>query len=142
MKRRATAHRSDDVIRRAYESYYAGQVGGSLPVFYGARMQRGHGLGSIFSGLFRSVLPLIKRFAPALGRKALQTGVQIARDVALEGQPFKQATKTRVLDAVQEGINKLSGEQSGSGKRRRATIQNKKKKKPTKRRRRNKDVFD
>lgn len=140
MKRRATAYWPDEVTRRAYENYYAGQVGGSLPVFYGARMQRGHGLGSIFGGLFRSVLPLIKRFAPALGRKALQTGVHIARDVALEGQPFKQATKTRVLDAVQEGINKLGGgEQSGSGKKRRAT---KKNTKSIKRRRRNRDVFD
>ena len=61
-----------------YDDYYARQVGGALPYFTGARVQRGHGFGSLFSGLLRTVAPLIKRGAVALGKHALATGAQIA----------------------------------------------------------------
>ena len=57
-----------------YDDYYAQQVGGALPYFAGARVQRGHGFGSLFAGLLRSVAPLIKRGALALGNRALKTG--------------------------------------------------------------------
>ena len=65
----------------AYEDCYINQSGYGLPVFYGQRTQRGHGIGNIYGGLFRTVFPLIKRFAPVIGRKALQTCVQITSDV-------------------------------------------------------------
>ena len=61
-----------------YGDYYARQVGGALPYFSGARVQRGHGFGSLFSGLLRSVAPLIRRGALALGKRALTTGAHIA----------------------------------------------------------------
>ena len=50
-----------------YDDYYARQVGGALPYFTGARVQRGHGFGSLFSGLLRTVAPLIKRGAVVWG---------------------------------------------------------------------------
>ena len=74
--------------RKAYEDYYLNQCGHGMPVFYGARMQRGHGIGSIFSGLFRSIFPVLKRVAPVIGKKALQTGIDIVSDVAA-GQSLK-----------------------------------------------------
>ena len=81
-----------------YNEYYARQAGGALPYFAGAQYQRGHGLGSMFGGLLRSAMPLIKRGAVALGRGALKTGVRIAGDV-LSGQNIKTAAKRRVTDA-------------------------------------------
>ena len=45
-------------IQMNYNDYYARQVGGALPYFTGARVQRGHGFGSLFNGLLRSVAPL------------------------------------------------------------------------------------
>ena len=63
-------------IQMNYDDYYAGQVGGELPYFTGARVQRGHGFESLFSGL-RAVAPLIRRGAVALGKHALMTGAQI-----------------------------------------------------------------
>ena len=81
-----------------YNEYYARQAGGALPYFTGAPYQRGHGLGSLFGGLLRSALPLIKRGAVALGRGALKTGVRIADDV-LSGQSIKKAAKRRVTHA-------------------------------------------
>ena len=58
-----------------YDDYYARQVGGALPYFTGARV------GSLFSGLIRTVAPLIRRGDVALGKRALMTGAQIAGDV-------------------------------------------------------------
>ena len=80
------------------DDYYARQVGGALPYFTGARVQRGHGFGSLFSGLLRSVAPLIKRGAVALGKRALTTGAQITGDV-VAGQNIKNATKRRATAA-------------------------------------------
>ena len=77
-----------------YDDYYAQQVGGALPYFTGSRFQRGHGFGSLFGGLLRTVAPLIKRGALALGNRALKTGAQIAGDV-LSGENIRTAAKRR-----------------------------------------------
>ena len=81
-----------------YNDYYARQAGGALSYFARVPYQRGHGLGSLFGGLQRSAMPLIKRGALALGIGALKTGVRIAGDV-LSGQNIKTAAKRRVTDA-------------------------------------------
>ena len=81
-----------------YDDYYARQVGGALPYFTGARVQRGHGFGSLFSGLLRTVAPLIKRGAVALRKRALATGAQIAGDV-VAGKNVKKAAKRRATTA-------------------------------------------
>lgn len=135
-----------DADRRAYEHYYVNQGGNGMPVFYGARMQHGHGIGSIFSGLFRSIFPIIKRVAPVIGKKALQTGVKIIGDVAA-GQSLKDAAKSRVSDAINEGISSFvpTGDvQSGSGtsrrKKRKRSTRKSKERKTTKRRRKH-DIF-
>ena len=83
-----------------YKDYYAQQLGGALPYFAGARYQRCHGLGSMFSGLLRSALPLIKRGYVALGKGALKTSVRIADDV-LSGQDVIRAYKRQPNDASQ-----------------------------------------
>ena len=51
-----------------YNDSYVGQVGGAPPYFASAQYQRGHGLGSLFGGLLRSAMLLIKRGAVALGK--------------------------------------------------------------------------
>ena len=79
-----------------YEQYYldqAKQKGGNLPAFHGTRFQRGYGLGSIFRGLFRWAVPHLQEDAKMLGKKALQTGVDVAQDV-LAGENLKTVTKS------------------------------------------------
>ena len=129
-----------DGDRKTYEDYYLNQCGHGMPVFYGTRMQRGHGLGSIFSGLFRSIFPVLKRVAPVIGKKALQTGIDIVSDVAA-GQSLKESAKNRVSDALKEGISSFiptGNAQSGSGYRRRR----KRSKKPKiSRKKKSKDIF-
>ncbi len=129
-----------DDDRKVYEDYYLNQCGHGMPVFYGARMQRGHGLGSIFSGLFRSIFPMLKRVAPVIGKKALQTGIDIVSDVAA-GQSLKESAKNRVSDALKEGISSFmptENTQSGSGIRRKRKHSKKSK---TSRKKKSKDIF-
>ena len=89
-----------------YDDYYAQQVGGALPYFAGARVQRGHGIGSLFGGLLRSVAPLIKRGALALGNRALKTGAQIAGDI-LSGENIRTAAKRRTKTAGRDLLQSL-----------------------------------
>jgi hypothetical protein len=105
-----------DAQKSLFTDYYVNQAGGSLPVFQGARGQRGHGFGSVLSGLFRSAVPMLKR----IGKQALTTGAYIASDM-LGGKSFGESAKTR----VRQGINSFLppdeniSDQTGSGRRRR-----------------------
>ena len=87
---------------RTYENYYVNQCGDGLPVFYESITQRSHVIGSIFSSLFRTVFPILKKVGQALGRKALQTGIQIASDVA-SGQSFKNLQKLMIWTLFKKG---------------------------------------
>jgi hypothetical protein len=100
-----------------YEDYYMAQSGHGVPIFEGYRGQRGHGLGSILSGFFRSAMPILKRGLAFFGREALRTGAKIATDVA-DGQSFQDSTKRRVSERINEAVPGLIP-QSGSGRRRR-----------------------
>lgn len=87
-------------------SYYcARQAGGPLPYFVGARVQCGQRLGSVLGGLLRSAMPLIKRGAVTLGKRALKNGVHIADDV-MSSQNIKTAAKRHATEA---GKDLLSG---------------------------------
>ena len=99
-----------------YDDYYARQLGGALPYFTGARVQRGHGFGSLFSGLLRTVAPLIKRGAVALGKRALATGAQIAGDV-VAGKNVKKAAKRRATAAGRNLMQSLLNTPPPPGKR-------------------------
>ena len=102
-----------------YQQYYvdqAKQTGGNLPAFHGARFQRGYGLGSIFKDLFRWAMPHLQQGAKVIGKKALQTGVNVVQDV-LDGDNIKTAVHKRTKQAL--GLpsqNSLQG-QSGAGKK-------------------------
>ena len=95
-----------------YDDYYARQVGGALPYVSGARVQRGRGFGSFFSGLLRTVAPLIKRGAV----RALATGAQIAGDV-VAGKNVKKAAKRRATAAGRNLMQSLLNTPPPPGKR-------------------------
>ena len=102
-----------DASKHMYETYYADQSGGNgMPYFAGSRGQRGHGLGSLLGGLFRSAMPMIKRGLAAFGKHALRTGLTIANDVA-EGESVKASARRR----IPESIKRMAGfpQQRGSG---------------------------
>ena len=70
----------------AHEEYYVQQAGGGLPVFAGARVQQGHGIGNVLGGLIRMAIPLLKSGVGALKREAVKAGVGLA------GNLLKKAT--------------------------------------------------
>ena len=87
---------------KLYEQYYVNQAkqkGGSLPAFHGARFQHGYGLGSIFRGLFRWAMPHLQQGAKVIGKKALQTGVNVVQDV-LDGDNIKTAVHKSTKQAL------------------------------------------
>lgn len=107
-----------DASKHLYESYYMDQSGSGMPIFVGSQGQRGHGLGSMLSGFFRSAFPMIKRGLAAFGKHALKSGLEIANDV-VAGESFSESAKRR----VPEGIKRFATSenfinQSGSGRRR------------------------
>ena len=119
------------------------QSGSGMPIFVGGRGQRGHGLGSMLSGFFRSAFPMIKRGLAAFGKHALKTGLDIANDV-VEGGTFSDSTKRR----VPEGIKRFATSenfinQSGSGRRRikRKRKSNSKNQNKKKKRKNHNDIF-
>ena len=88
---------------KAYQNYYIHQGGKGYPVFAGRRYQRGHGLGSIFAGLFKAAMPLLKKGAKTLGREALKTGLNIAGDV-VQGRNIKQIFEKKLWRGVSINI--------------------------------------
>ena len=108
---------------RVYEDFFCAQAGHGLPVFIGGRSQHGHGLGSFFSGLGRTILPWIKTGGKALLREGLGTGLQVAQDALAGrniGESFKEHAKEAGQRLLQGAVQHVVGNQSGSGIRRRA----------------------
>lgn len=103
IKRRPCCDRSSPL----YDDYYVTQAGSGLPVFVGARTQKGHGIGSILGGLFRSAVPLIKKGVSTLGKQALRSGVEFAGDL-LQGKSAREAAVERSKEAAGNLLNKAT----------------------------------
>jgi len=111
-----------------YLAYYRHQLGhGITSVYQGAPYQRGHGIGSFLGGLFRTITPLLKSGATALGKEALRHGIGFLGDIAggttlpreAAGARFKQFTDTLKRKADSKLDRVLSG--GGIRKKRRVT---------------------
>jgi hypothetical protein len=108
-----------------YIKYYEDQAGKGLNVYRGANYQKGHGIGSFLGGLFRTVLPLLKSGAKAVGREALRTGAHVLGDI-VEQRPVKESFKNRINEAglnlkrkVDDKVRGMAGSGIKGGKRRR-----------------------
>ena len=93
-----------------FENYYMRQAhGNGMPVFSGASLQKGHGIGNILSSAFRTMIPVLKVAGKVVGKnvakQGLHTGVGILSDV-LRGQNLKQATKRRLREGGSQLIKK------------------------------------
>lgn len=82
-----------------YTAYYTSQAGNGMGTIYrGSVTQKGRGIGSFLSGLFRSVLPILRRGAHTVGREALRTGAHILGDIA-ENKPIGPSVRSRISNA-------------------------------------------
>ncbi|KAK3920749.1 Poly(U)-specific endoribonuclease-C [Frankliniella fusca] len=94
--------------------YYLRQAGGGQ-YYAGSSYQKGHGIGSWLGGLFRTVLPLLKSGATAVGREAARAGAHVLADVA-SGDPFADSAKRHAGEAVQNLKRKAASAMSGTGR--------------------------
>ena len=94
----------------SYELYYRNQIGHGLPVFRGG--MRGHGLGSVLSGLLRSAVPLLKKGGRALLKEGLRSGVSVVEDV-LAGKNVKTSAKQHVKSSGKRLLNQAIGQFKG-----------------------------
>jgi hypothetical protein len=119
------------------ERYYMNQAGGNVPIFVGSPNQRGHGIGSTFTGLMKASTPLITKglmsvgksvrsmAVPMLknaGRQLLKSGKRGAKRAAtnmirdaVRGRNIKQSIKKRSLGVISDifgRVNKRHGKKS------------------------------
>jgi hypothetical protein len=93
-----SAFRCNDAL---YQKYYSQTGQGNIPVFRGELYQSGYGIGGLLSGLFRSIIPmlgrtvkpLLKTGARALGKAALRAGKQVLKDSGTGKQTLKQSVR-------------------------------------------------
>ena len=64
-------------------------------------MQHGYGIGGIFKSLARYAIPIFKKTAKVVGRRALMAGAQVAQDVA-GGENVVVSAKTHGKQAVND----------------------------------------
>jgi hypothetical protein len=109
--------------------------------FDGLPYQRGGGLGNIFRGIFRFLLPIAKKAGKAVGKQALRTGSQIASDV-VAGEDLKKAVNRRSKTGASALLKKAAKKvgQKG-GRRKKSTIKGGKKKKRVTRKKKQQDQF-
>ena len=103
------------------------QYGHGMPVFRGSRWKAGHGqtgygLGGLFCSLAKAAKPIAKSGAKELGRIALNSGMNILRDV-LAGKSVKESAKARALEGAHIAKARatqraLQFAQTGRGRRR------------------------
>lgn len=90
----------------ALTQYYIAQAGSgnsfySGPIYQRGRgpIQRGGGVGSFLGGLFRRVLPILKKGTTAVGRELINSGSNFLNDIANNVNP-RTAFKNRSKEAV------------------------------------------
>jgi len=130
------------------------QRGAGMPVFVGARRQRGHGIGNVLSGLFRGVVgllgkgkgiatQLLKQNKDAAISNLIQTGLNVADDLT-RGKNIKETLKRRVPEGIKKTARNIDWHLDDETPTRRVDAPLKKKKKPKKtigRVRRHVDIF-
>ena len=94
----------------------------SLPVYQAPHYQRGHGIGALL-GMIRGAVPFLKNalkpLAKNIGRRILESGVQVADDV-MTGKKIKTSLKRRARQGLKKGVRAGAKHlQKGSGVRRR-----------------------
>ncbi len=115
-------------MNNPYIRYYLEQQQGrGISVFRGSPWQMGHGqmgygLGGLFRSFARSIMPMVKGGAKALGNIALKSGKNLLGDVLAGKKNVKEAAKARAVEAANVAKNK-EGErvrtysQAGGGRR-------------------------
>lgn len=108
-----------------YTQYYLRQDGRGLadigPLYKGPLIyQKGSGIGSFFSGLYKHLKPFLSSGLEALRDQSIKTGSAILSEVG--AKPFKEILKEQgkiaAKDLTERGVNKLKRMSNQTGGRR------------------------
>lgn len=106
-----------------YTSYYLNQAGsGYGGIYSGPVYQRGYGIGSFLGGLFRAVIPLIRKGSIILGKECLKSGMDVVNDMENNEEVFS-SLKRRGSELYQN-IQKRTMDTMTGGKYNTSKIQN------------------
>jgi hypothetical protein len=113
-----------------YYRYYNNQAGfgyahPNISTYRGPIYQRGNGIGSIFSSLWKAISPLfssenVRTALKSAGTHALKTGLTVGSDV-MQGRNFGESLKARAGETGKELLGAAADELkslAGSGRRR------------------------
>lgn len=94
------------------------QGGAGLDYFYTPySIQKGAGVGSFLSGLYRSIFPLIRKSANYLAPHIMKTMGEVATDYATNPSTFQNSVKNHSLSALEnvtsDAIKKMRGGRLG-----------------------------
>jgi hypothetical protein len=89
------------------DKIYDQKGAGGMPVYYGARYQRGKGISSMFKSFARWTLPVakthlvpvLKDAAKFVGSEAIKTAANIATD-AIDGKELNESVKERAKESI------------------------------------------
>jgi len=123
-------------------TYYRAQAGGDYNYFKGSRFQEGYGLGGYYiqqgsglGGMFRKfaswIIPIVKKYAvptlksgaEAIGREALQSASNVAKDV-LSGVNAKVSLNNNLSKSIDNLKEKAEKSLDGRGIKRRKAFKN------------------
>ena len=123
-----------------WKSYYQAQVGGEFNYYRGSNYQEGFGysyqigdgLGDMFRRFASWVVPILKKHAiptiqsgvKAIGREALDSAADVAKDL-LSGKEFKESATNRYKTAVDSLRERAENKLEGRGIKRKNTSQKK-----------------
>lgn len=102
---------------KVFSDYYISQAQGGdgfANIYAGPSFQAGSGIGSFLGGLFRTVWPILKKGAYAVGKESLKSAGNILTDLSNE-QKFKQSLSNRSKEGVTSLRNKLISKMNGNG---------------------------
>ena len=111
-----------------YEDYYVKQSGGAMPVFVGTKRQRGHGIGSMLSGVQKRNVAVSERKRRFVSWKRAEDGRSSVGRCGT-GKVVERYGKKRIPEAIKAAARDIDW-QTGSGQPERK-----------RRRRRHKDIF-
>ena len=100
-------------VKRVYKPRRLQYGGTKFPVYRGLRQQRGHGIGGLFSGLFRTVAPMLKpglkKCLTHIGRRALTASENALADISENNTFIKDAFKKQAKSelAALNPINRI-----------------------------------
>jgi len=103
-------YEDDQVLTR----YYLSQLGSGSEIYSGQLYQKGYGVGNWLSGLYRFVVPLMRRAGVAVGRELANTSKNVMDDMD-NNVSFKTALKTRGTEAAQNLKRKAIAKMRGEG---------------------------